>query len=152
MHQSPFPSPSKVKVKVATIGVFLLTCIAAAGYIGFSLATGDNSRVRWPWLNEAFGFGMTIVSPVAILWLIWRLYRIAKTVLTDEELIQPNLGAPSRLRWSEVVNARLERENLRLESAGLRVVIAAGMYASPESVVAFIASKIKCPVQGRNAA
>ena len=150
MHQSAFPSPSKAKI--AMFGVFLFVSVAAVGYVGFSLATGDNSRVRWPWLNEALGYGSACVSPFAAAWLVWHLYRIAHTVLTDEALIEPNLGVQSRLLWSEVVSAHLERDNLRLKSSKQKAVIATGMYASPKSVVAFVASRIKCPVQGTNAA
>lgn len=133
-------------------GAFLLLSIAAAGYVGFGLATGDNSRVRWPWLNEVLGYGVSIAAPFAALWLVWRLYCIANTVLTDEALIGPSLGSlPSRLPWGEVVCAEIVRGNIRLGSPKRKAVVAAGMYAAPEEVVAFVASKIKCTMSAPSA-
>jgi hypothetical protein len=134
------------------MGGFLLSSIAVVGYVGFGLAAGDNSRVRWPLLNETLGFVAAIGAPVAAAWITWHLYRIANSVITDEGLTVPGLPAPTHLRWNEVVSARLDRENIRLISPRGKFVIAAGMYASPEHVITFVTSKIECPVEGKNAA
>ena len=149
MQNSKTPLPSRYKI--CAVGSFLLLSIVVAGYVGFSLATGDTSGVRWPWLNEALGFAVGVTAPFAAVWLGWRLYSIANTVLDEDALIEPRLGATLRLPWKEVVSAEVVRENIHLKSPKSKAVVASGMYPVPEDVVACIASKVTCAVRRRAA-
>jgi hypothetical protein len=140
MHSAPLFAVSRRKMKAA--GAFLIGSLLLFAWL--VLGTGGTWFVRNPGANTLLTvlFGTVALGAPAVV--AWHLRKAWRTVVSEIGVLQPTLSGPVAILWSEVTRTRLTaNQALDLYAEGKLARIPAGLFESPEKVIAYVLRKVQ---------